>query len=267
MTELNALKEPYINLSTIETGNLTPLELYDNYINTDNQYLKDVYIAKLIIYCWPALEKLYYGQNTKVISLTDCYDIFMDSFLYVMEKHVWKDSEHSLYNDEDAILKAMYVLVESRRCNYFVAQNRQKRAVNQYPVSLDSLSDEFQEGYFSYSNEHYNFNRGWDKEFINDLWENKKYITAIIFDCVINLDVFEDEGLNIKKLKKYVKNISENHYLKFIDKYDIMDDDLNIYHTYIQGLNDDIIYTYIDNAISDFKNNVQLKRIKDNNVD
>lgn len=268
MNDMEVLKHSYIELADIiDTTNLTMLEVADKYLEEIDKFKKEIYTAKLIIYCWPALEKLYYGQNVRIISLNDCYDIFLDSFFYVMDKCVWKDKSNKLYKDKDAILKAMYVLVESRRKNYFIAQNRQKRVVNQYPVSLDNLSDEFQEGYFSYISEHYSFNRGWEISFMNYLWDTKRYIGCLIFDIILNTDVVEEDGLNIKKIKKYIKNIDQEKYLDFLAIYDIIDIDLEIYHKYIKDLSDSMIYSYIYNTLSFFKTDTKLKKVVYNNVD
>lgn len=268
MNDMEVLKRSYIELADIiDTTNLTMLEVADKYLEELDKFNKEIYTAKLIVYCWPALEKLYYGQNVRIMSLNDCYDIFLDSFFYVMDKCVWKDESNKLYNDEDAILKAMYVLVESRRKNYFIAQNRQKRVANQYPVSLDNLSDEFQEGYFSYISEHYNFNRGWEMSFMKYLWDNKRYVGCLIFDLILHADVIRNDGLDIKKIKKYIKNINKEKYLNFLDMYDIIDNNLEIYHKYIENLSDNMIYSYIDNTLVFFKTNIKLKKAVYNNVD
>ena len=267
MNELKEIKLNYLNLvKGNELLDVPILDIANKYIVEVDSYKKDIYAAVLILYCWPALERLYYKQNKKVLSLTDCYDIFMDSFLYVMEKHVWTDENNSLYNDEDAILKAMYVLVDSRRKNYFISQNRQKRVVNQYPVSLDSLSEEFQEGYFSPMVEKYNFDRGWEKEFVVSLWEQKKYIAAVIFDIIITLNVVTNEEVDFKKIKKYLKNLPEKYYNAFIHKYNLVDKDLVIYNKYIKAVDENRIYTYITNTMAEFKESIKLQEIKDNNV-
>lgn len=266
-SEIEELKDMYVHLSDlIDTSDLSNLELAEKYFHAKNSYVKDIYTAKLLVYCWPALEKLYYGQNVKLLSLNDCYDIFLDSFLYVMDKCVWKNSNNSLYQDEDAILKAMYVLVESRRRNYFVAQNRQKRIVNQYPVSLDNLSEEFQEGYFSNKMETYNFERGWDKKYIRSLWDEKKYITALIFNAIFNLNVFDGDEISFKKIKKSIKHMSKRHYTKFLKKYGIIDIELYIYYRYVKNISDDVLYSYIQTVLNNSKNDDVLKRIKENYV-
>jgi len=264
---LSEIKKNYITLSKcLDTSKYTMLEIADKYITEKNEFKKDVYAAVLILYCWPALEKLYYKQQVKVLSQNDCYDIFMDSFLYVMEKQVWKNESNKLYNDKDAVLKAMHVLVESRRKNYFIAQNRQKRYVNQCPISLDELSSEFQEGYFSSTEEKYNFNRGWDKRFVKKQWENKKYISAIIFDILMNLNVFDEDKVNYKKIKKQIKHISKYQYKRFLKRYDIIDKDLYIYYKYVSNIDENMIYTYITNAFSSFRSDLNLKQVKDNNA-
>lgn len=268
MTDLEELREPYKTLiSTIDISTLTMLEVSDKYNSEQDIYKKDIYAAILVDYCWPALEKLFYNQTVFILSLTDCYDIFMDAFFYVMEKQVWHDPENILYNDKDAILKAMYVVVESRRKNYFISQSRQKRVVNQSPLSLDILSEDFQEGYFSSITETYNFDRDWDKKFIKSIWEEQKYITAIIFDILLNANVIDENKINTKRIKKIIKHLTQNSYLQFMQKYSIIDNDLYVYKTYIQNINLDNLENYIINALVEFKHSEILKEIKNNNVD
>ena len=265
-SELSEIKKNYIALSKhLDVSKYTMLEIADKYINETDEFKKDVYAAVLILHCWPALEKLYYKQQVKVLSQNDCYDIFMDSFLYVIEKQVWKNESNKLYNDKDAILKAMHVVVESRRKNYFVAQNRQKRYVNQCPVSLDVLSEDFQDGYFSSITETYNFDRGWDKLFVKNLWLSKRYISAIIFDILMNLNVFDVDEVDYKKIKKHVKHISKEQYKKFLKRYDIIDNDLIIYNKYIKNIEENMIYTHIINSFNSFKSDLNLKHVKENN--
>lgn len=265
MSDLNQLKSNYEAISnSFDTGNLSMIEIADKYINEKDSYKKDCYAAKLIVYCWPALERLYFKQNVKVMTVNDCYDIFMDSFFYVMEKCVWKNPDNMLYNDKDAVLKAMYVLTESRRRNYFVAQNRQKRVINQYPISLESLYEDFQDGYFTPVEERYNYYDGWEKDFIKSLWSKKQYISAVVLDTILTSEVFdEDFNFDIKKLKKCVKNFDIVCYDIFIKKYDL---ELNydIFHKYIENINDTTLYNYIRTALLSFKTNGVLKEILEN---
>ena len=119
-SKLAEYKEMYSQMVSKELEKIPILEVADLYSKEIDSYKKDMYAAALILNCWPALERLYYKQNKKILSETDCYDIFMDSFLYVIEKQVWNNESNSLYKDKDAILKSMYVVTESRRKNFFV---------------------------------------------------------------------------------------------------------------------------------------------------
>ena len=152
---LNDIKQNYISIAGAKLPSVSSIDLVDKYFLANTRD-KDYYLAQLILYCWPVLEKLFYKQTVKIMSEEECYDIFIDAFFYVIQHQVWKDENSSLYQDKDALLKAMYTTVESRRRNFFIAQNRQKRQVNQFPLSLDGLSDEFQEGYFSPVSDSYN---------------------------------------------------------------------------------------------------------------
>lgn len=265
MSELSKLKELYVSKIGNNSFDGSYTDLVDKYFSEEDPDKRDIYISQIIVHCWPALEKMCYKQSNEVLSEVDCYDIFMDSLQYVLEKRVWNNPESSIYKDKDAVLKCMYVVTNSRRKGYFTAQNRHKRKVNQFPLSLDSLSEEFQEGYFSPVFEKYNFERGWESKFISRLWEKKLYVSAIILDIILNLDVFEGDSISKKKIKKYVKNFDLSCYNSFIERYKL-DSDEFVYNDCIQELTDKTIYAYIDSALNLFKTSDMLQEIKQENV-
>ena len=258
---LDELKQNYLSVVDTKVSSLTPIELVDKYFSSDTPD-KNQCLAQLILYCWPVLEKLFYKQSMKVLSEEDCYDIFIDAFFYVIQHQVWKDENSSLYKDENALLKAMYTTVESRRRNFFVAQNRQKRQVNQFPVSLDGLSEDFQEGYFSPTTDSYDINRGWSKEYINNLWDNKLYVTSIVFHILLTCDVYdEDDNISYKKIKKLLKHFDDSCYNDFIHTYEIQDDEQLIYKKYVLSMSDSTMYDYIYSAMNLFHNSTILQNI------
>lgn len=258
---LDDLKQNYINIANTKVSHLTPIELVDKYFS-EGIPDKNYYLACLILYCWPVLEKLFYKQNMKIMSEEDCYDIFIDSFFYVIQHQVWKDENNVLYNDEDALLKAMYTTVESRRRNYFIAQNRQKRQVNQFPMSLEGLSEEFQEGYFSPTTDSYDMHRGWSKKYIHKLWDNKLYVASIVFHILLTCDVYDEEdNISYKKIKKLLKHFDDLCYNNFIHIYGIQDDEQLIYKKYIMSMSDNMMYDYIHSAMTLFHNSTILKNI------
>ena len=263
---LDDIKQNYISMAGTKSSSTTPIELVDKYFSVDS-HDKNQYLAQLILYCWPALEKLFYKQTVKVLSEEECYDIFIDAFFYVIQHQVWKDENSSLYQDKDALLKAMYTTVESRRRNFFVAQNRQKRQVNQFPISLDGLSEEFQDGYFLPVDDSYNIDKGWSVKYIYDLWEQKLYVTAVVFHLMLTCDVYtEDNKISNKKIKKLLKYFDKMCYNDFINIYGLKDTHGDIYDKYIKNMSDTMMYQYIQSAINMFQDSDTLKHIYDNQL-
>ena len=263
---LNDIKQNYISIAGAKLPSVSSIDLVDKYFLANTRD-KDYYLAQLILYCWPVLEKLFYKQTVKIMSEEECYDIFIDAFFYVIQHQVWKDENSSLYQDKDALLKAMYTTVESRRRNFFIAQNRQKRQVNQFPLSLDGLSDEFQEGYFSPVSDSYNLDKGWSIKYIRYLWENKLYVTTIIFYLLLTFDVYtSDNKINVKKIKKMLKYFDLMCYNNFINTYRLKDKNHEIYDKYIKNMSDVTIYQYIQSAFTLFHNSDTLKYIYNNRV-
>lgn len=262
MSRLKELKSMFIeDANQIDDSELSVLDIANMYSkNTSN---KDDIIAYLIVYTWPALEKLFYNQNNKVLSVEDCYDIFLDSLYYVLEKKVWNDKNSKLYNDKDALLKAMYTVVESRRINYFVAQNRDKRLANFEAISIDYLAQEYNldsllpSTSLIYSSIY--------KEDLIDIfkqaWVKKKYVWAVIFDIILNMDVIEKDSLNTKKIKKYIKNIDENYLINLKERYELNDSDIENSYDYLSNIEDSYIDAYIKNALQELRTHEKIKEI------
>lgn len=263
MNELEYIKSNYIECAKhVDISDLSMLEVVDNMLSTCCEQDKDAYISHIILYTWPALEKLYFNQNKKIISVSDCYDIFLDSLYYILEKQVWKDKNNKLYKDEDALIKAIYVAVESSRKNYFTAQNRDKRIAN-FKAEYYDPTEEFLNGnYISKIYEKYNFNGDWINDVIKDLWKSKQYISAIILYMILNLDIFDgNEVLNISKLKKYLRKINLEFLSMLSGKYKI---DIEDSKKYVLKIKDKNLDNYISSALKVLSGNQLLNDVVNN---
>ena len=250
----------YYNYYKDSSGNYMPelslFELAMKYINKDYNN-ENRCISEIIVRCWNVFDVMYYQRNPNMmIPLEDMHDIFLDSLCYILEKRVWLDKSNKLYNDKDAVIKSLYTVMESRRKNYLIAQFRQKRKLNTTSISIDFLKDKFQDGYFSKTVDNIEYNKSILQNIIVNKFNKKQYITAIILDAILNYNVFNSEGFDKRKLKKYLKNISieniqllNNRYNINIEKCpDIKDLDKTIYNVLNQlKMDEEIRNVVLDN--------------------
>ena len=134
------------------------------------------------------------------------------------------------------------------------------KELNQFPISLDDLYENFQDGYFSPVTDCYHINDGWSIEYIKYLWGQKLYVSAVIFHILLTCDVYTDNNqINIKKIKKLLKHFDDMCYNQFKDIYEITDKDNNIYNRYIKDLSDDDSYQFVYSALYLFHTSDILK--------
>ena len=227
---LNDLKKQFEIINTEELDRYSNTEIAGKYLSSSSIMERNKYISYLICQSWNLLQKIYYTNNNGVLSEEDCYDIFMQTLHYVLNSHVWTNKKSTLYEDDKAFDKAMAITIQSRRKNFLKAKFRQKRIINSTNYSLDSLEENYTDGYFTSNEDHY---------LIDDIYEQIKdeilyyirynlYLTALILESIIYGDMYDDEGnFNHRKLKKHLKNLSPEFKEYFKKKYSISNKDFD----------------------------------------
>lgn len=224
---ISELKKQFEMIDTKELEKYSCTEVADMYLSNSSAISQNKFISYLVCKNWNLLQRIYYTNNT-VLSEEDCYDIFIQTLHYVLKMHVWTNEESSLYQDEQAFEKAMAITIQSRRKNFLKAKFRQKRIVNSTNFSLDSMEEDFQDGYFSYQEDNLlEESKVKDttvlvEEEIERLCEYGLYLTALILESVMHKNMYDEEGnFNMRKLKKNLKNLSPEFRLYFVQKYNL----------------------------------------------
>lgn len=239
-------------------------EIVERYIESD--YTDSVLLGTLFCAAWPALEGIYYNQHSGIkLSAEECYDIFVDTFNYIIKSAPWKKKDSSLYNDKNAFVKAMKVCIKHRKMNYVNAQFKLKRVANTGAVSLDYLNDEFQEGYFlnddyiAQEDTGYIFN---DIDLlIISLFKEKKYLDAYSLDVILNGNVFIEEQFSIKKLRKVLRNLDEGYAIYFSNKYDLNKNEILYSYRYFKSYNNEVLNEHINNCLQNLSHSDIINQV------
>lgn len=212
-----------------------------------NDPKSELYLAAIIYRFWNLLTRDYYNQQIKLADEYDCYNWFIESILYVLEKRVWEDKNSTLYKDINGPEKAIATVMNSQKINYFVANKRDKRRIDNESLSLDQLMEDSSDGYYiPYFDENNIFDE-YLKAKIKKCFEEKKYFMAFGLDIIVNGDVYErteeSDTYNIsfskKKFKHLLGMIDEDYCLYFSNRYDIDKQSVIENSNYVKN-----IYTY-----------------------
>lgn len=262
---LSELKEPYERIDKKKLDSYSCNEVVELYLSSSSDIEKNQCISYLICKAWNLVNNLYYKNNKMKLTCEECYDIFIQTLYYVVSNHVWTDEDSSLYNDKDAFMKAMAVTIESRKKNYVNSKFRHKRVANTMSYSLDSLEEDFQEGYFSQAEpENYDVITEQVEKRIQHYFKRKHYLAAFILESVIFNNVFtSDNELDDRKLRKILRNIDNNFCEKFAEKYSLNPNEVKHSLVYFSQDNQDKLDAKIRYAFLLLKRDEIIKQILD----
>lgn len=221
---LSELKKPFetsIETCKYELDKYNCNEVVNLYLSSSTVYDKNIYISYLILKSWNLLQNIYYKNNITSLSSEECYDIFIQTLNYVVSKHVWDNKESSLYNDPEAFMKAMAITIQCRKKNFVNAKFKYKRVANNNYLSLDSLQEDFSEGFFTpYEDKYEDLFDSMVEERIKYYFTKKKYLASFILEGILYNNIFNsDNELDIRKLRKYLRHIDVNFCRYFSNKY------------------------------------------------
>ena len=187
---------------------------------------KNAYISAIIYKFWNLISFTYNKQEGSLIVLSyeDCYELLMESILYVLEKAVWNNKDSSLYNDKKAPEKAISIRMKSISGNEkYLSLFTDKKKINNLSYSLDALQDNSSDGYYLKYDIN-NIDSIYVKDIINKFIyksiSNYEYFRAFIFDIIYNdSSCISDNTFDIKKLHRICKKLDNDYLIYFFNQY------------------------------------------------
>ena len=218
--------------SYIECANLIPnwrdlsiSELANLYVESDDDTFKNSCFSALMCKHWKMIGMFYYKQGIKSASEIDCHDWVVDGILGALQDRVWLNPNNSLYNDPKGPEKAMNVFIRSTRANYYQFIAYDKRSLNYNSLSLDALEENSSDGYYLSYQDQYSLLNEHVKELVVDSFNKKDYFLSFFYDAVFNSVLLDDckekNNLSMKKINKYIANLSEEDLKNFSDRYSL----------------------------------------------
>lgn len=238
-------------------------DLCFKYIECKNNNDKnlDNYLSAIIYKFWSLAVKAYHSQGLKLATPEDCYSWLIDSIQYVLEHHVWTDPNHKLYNDPKAPEKAINVVFNSTKINFFVSLTRQKRKIDATSLSLDDLSEEKSEAYFLPVFDKYNLLENKLTDMVTSLYNSYEYFDSVCLDIIINEGLVEGGDDRYKKLRQRLKALDDNYAMLFSTLYGIDIKDVQKSISYIRSLSTDEMQTKIIRLIFKLRHDKEILSI------
>ena len=238
-------------------------QLYIDNLNI-NKYKAECYLSALICRYWYIISRTYYAQRVKIASQETVYDWFIEGLYNAVKHHVWTNPNNSLYNDNNAVEKAISVCIYSVKLNYFQSLEYDKRKVGKFSLSLEELQENASDNYYLPYSDKSPYMEMYMQDKVKNLFNNYDYFSAFLLDAIVNSDVFIKEkddtcySLSIRKLIKYLRNI-DNRYIKiFSNLYNLKEEEVRKASDFIKNLSSDRMIRNINNLLFVLKHDKEL---------
>lgn len=177
-------------------------DLFFEYINHEDDDLKEKFYAGIVCRYWGYTGKMYLQCN-KHVPFEQCYDVLIDTINYVLDKRVWLNPESSLYGDKTAPDKAFHMVLKRQRSILLSNLTAFKRKTNFNTLSIDEIHEKYSdaaEGLFEiYSTSEHE----WE---LVDFIKNHDPLEIIILDRICF-----GEWRTLKNIVKLIKNLDESY--------------------------------------------------------
>ena len=239
---LEEYKEAFRRCADLIDGwqDLSKNDLCRKYVeNKDNPQLQNSYFAAIMYRYWHLISKYYY-MSSNVASIEDCYEWLEDSVYGCLKATSWDRADSSIYKDPNGPDKVINRCMKCARLTYYQFINRKKRKDNFGLLSLDEMTELFGTT-VSEPEAHESVEDSlalWGiQDYIKKAFRNKDYFVAVMLDGIITQEVFDvvvnkvDDGggmttrFNIKKLTKFMSNLTDEYVVEFAKKYDLTVED------------------------------------------
>lgn len=237
---LDEYKEAFRRCADLIDGwqDLSKNDLCRRYVeNKDNPHLQNSYFAAIMYRYWHLIPKYYY-MSSNVATEEDCYEWLEDSVYGCLKATSWDREDSSIYKDPNGPDKVINRCMKCARLTYYQFINRKKRKDNFGLLSLDEMTELFGTTVSepeSSENVEQDIARWAIDDYVKKSFSNKDYFVAVMVDAICSQEVFDvvvnkDTGMttkfNVKKLTKFMSNITDEYVFEFARKYDLMVEDV-----------------------------------------
>lgn len=236
---------------------LSKSELCYKYIENlgKNNYKAECYLSALIYKMLPKAISYFRDQPYQFFSEEDCYDVVINSILYVLEKRVWEKDDSSLYDKENAPEIALNTRIKTQFINESITKQYYKRKANTESISLTTMEDDFSEGYLTPTVD-YNINTGcYLKVLISNLFNQGETLKAVVLDCILHENVFtknSDNEFCDYKLIHRIETLDKDYCKLFSEEYDVNVNDVEKSVGTIKSSKRSVLELSIYKVISEF---------------
>ena len=192
--------------------------------DSDSELAQD-YLSAIICRFYPRVYRNFYNQTKQYVNESDCYDWLTTAIIYTLNAKAWENPDSTLYQDENAPEKAIYVKMNGAKLNHWTASMRDKRRLDTESYSLDELSENASDDFFLPYYDRHSFLDDFIKSLIKKYFRNKDYFPAFMIDLILNSEVFDlDEttqelNFNDKRLKHFLLTLSDDYRKIFSSEY------------------------------------------------
>ena len=233
--------------------------------NEDNPELHNAYFAAIQFKYWNLISK-YYTSCNGLVDAETCRDWLIDTILYALEHRRWEDEDSSIFNDPNGPDKAINTKMKCMKINQYQYSNRKKRKEAYGVVSLDELTEKFNDSNNGLLDTDSDKERqAIDvREYIKKIFLKKDYFLAYMLDAILNANVFDDvKGSNTsifspKRLSKFLRNLDDDYCQQFADRYDVNIDTALHSLVYFQKLNTRKVHRKIEYSLQKLRHDEVL---------
>ena len=198
--------------------NIDRNELCRLYVEHEHEKIAEAYLAAIIYKYWSRVDKLY-RKTSSSCNWEDCYDLLVNSILYVLKKRQWLNPKSSLYQDINAPDRAINTNLRCLRVNHIVSTNRDKKKTNINTVSIERLYEENKDYILPIYKDNYEETTSL-YEIVKDCVKKHNLLKGIIIDVLANEDCSYEGELCLPKLYSKLYNIGIEYERDFKLRYD-----------------------------------------------
>ena len=186
---------------------MSDLEICNIYKESSDEQIKNACISQLVINHWDKINKYYYMSRSLHIQKEDVLSWLFSAIWRALKDRAWENEKSNLYGNENAFNIVINRIMFTTRATAYQASNRKKRKDNHKDISLDGLTDLYQD--HSIVAEDMSTR---DDYFYTDMnlvitlfFKKKEYFNSFLLDAIVYHKLTDE-----KKLKSFLLNVKRN---------------------------------------------------------